>query len=82
MSDAPDSAAAGGGSADAVNTEGDSPASSELKISESTILMEVADNVMIWRLSVLHHQLFCLHLPWPKVKWPQNNGRAAAFDSS
>lgn len=47
MSDAPDSAAAGGGSADAVNTEGDSPASSELKISESTILMEVADDVVV-----------------------------------
>ena len=47
MSDAPDAAAAGGGSADAVNTEGDSPASSELKISESTILMEVADDVVV-----------------------------------
>jgi hypothetical protein len=47
MSDEPDSAAAGGGSADAVNTEGDSPASSELKISESTILMEVADDVVV-----------------------------------
>lgn len=47
MSDAPDSAAAGGGSADAVNTEGDSPASGELKISESTILMEVADDVVV-----------------------------------
>ena len=47
MSDAPDSAAAGGGRADAVNTEGDSPASSELKISESTILMEVADDVVV-----------------------------------
>ena len=47
MSDAPDAAAAGGGSADAVNTEGDSPASSKLKISESTILMEVADDVVV-----------------------------------
>ena len=47
MSDAPDSAAADGGSADAVNTERDSPASSELKISESTILMEVADDVVV-----------------------------------
>lgn len=47
MDDAPNSAAGGGSGVDEVNAEGDSLASSELKISESTILMEVADDVAV-----------------------------------
>lgn len=47
MSDAPDSATVGSDSADAMNIKGDSPVSSELKISRSTILMEVTDDIVI-----------------------------------
>lgn len=47
MSGAPDSTAADDDSADTVNTEGNSPALNGLKISKSTILMEVTDDVMV-----------------------------------
>ena len=47
MSDAPDSAVGGGNGVDEMNSERDSPTSSDLTTTESTILMEMADDVVV-----------------------------------